>query len=106
MNEVIKTISKQRISILCWFALNALDLITTFEGLRHGLRERNLIMQWFAESPSYLTAYKAGVTLALFLIAIVAECNLKTLNGWLLRLANIVLLGVVLWNLCNMIWVW
>lgn len=83
-----------------WLTYNLLDVIFTHWGLERGYVERNPLAYAFIAGPGEEWDYALKVAVALLLIPLIAHVGKRYPSAWTyLRMWNVVLCGVVLWNM-------
>lgn len=82
-----------------WLTYNLMDIIFTHWGLGQGHVERNPIGNAIIAGPGEGWLYALKLAVALLLIPLIAYLGKRHSSAWIyLRMWNLVLCGVVLWN--------
>lgn len=82
-----------------WLTYNLMDIIFTHWGLERGRVERNPFGYALITGPGKWWLYALKVAVALLLIPLIAHIGKRYPSAWTyLRMWNLVLCGVVLWN--------
>ena len=82
-----------------WLTYNLMDIIFTHWGLELGHVECNPLGYALIAGPGEWCLYALKVTVALLLIPLIAHVGKRYPSAWTyLRLWNLLLCGVVLWN--------
>lgn len=86
--------------IVLYLALQTLDVVTTFVGLRRGAMEANFVPRWFLDNLGEATMYAFKVALVLGVLLVVLRVQSQFPHVWLaIRVVNVLMMLVVAINL-------